>query len=156
MLLGALELTSALNAVELLNGVIRVCSSDLSKAVLPAACQTLGRLRDPRALPALVGIVDRRPRLLGIVKGLPQAARVAAVRALGELGGAPRPPRAGIVRARPRAARVAAVRALGELGAPEARAALQRAMKDRAKDVRAAARFALLKLQRESGTKPSA
>jgi len=126
MLLGALELTSALNAVELLNGVIRVVESPPSKAVLPAACQTLGRLRDPRALPALVGIVDRRPRLLGIVKGLPQAARVAAVRAL------------------------------GELGAPEARAALQRAMKDRAKDVRAAARFALLKLQRESGAKPSA
>jgi len=67
----------------------------------------------------------RRPRFFGLVSGLPQEIRAAAVRAL------------------------------AELGMPEARAGLERALKDPAKEIRSAARLALLKLPRESSSKTS-
>jgi HEAT repeat protein len=93
--------------------------------VLRAACRSLGRLKDTRAVSALVGIADRRPRFFRLVSGLPQEIRAAAVRAL------------------------------AELGMPEARAGLERALKDPAKEIRSAARLALLKLPRESSSKTS-
>ena len=118
-LLGALEYAGSLKAMELLDAVVRLVETPPSQNVLRAACLSLGRLKDARAVSALVGIADRRPRFFGLVRGVPQEIRAAAVRAL------------------------------AELGMPEARAGLERALKDPAKGIRSAARLALLKLPRD-------
>ena len=120
VLLGALECAGKLEAVELLDAVVRLVESPPDRNVLRAACLSLGRLGDARAVPVLLGIVDRRPRFFGLVKGAPEASRAAAARSL------------------------------GELGTPGAKAGLERALKDPAKGVRSAAQRALLRLQRQS------
>ncbi len=125
VLLGALESACRLEAVELLDTVIRLVKTPPDQNVLRAACLSLGRLGDARAVIVLLGIVDRRPRFFGLVKGAPEAARVAAVRSL------------------------------GEFGTPAARAGLKRARRDPAKGVRLAAQRALLRLRRESRSKES-
>ena len=71
-------------------------------------------------MPALAALADRRPRFLGLARGLPQATRAAALRAL------------------------------GDIGASEARAVLQRALRSRGKEVRAAARLVPVQPQRPS------
>ena len=125
VLLGALECAGSLKAVERLDAVVRLVETPPSQNVLRAACRSLGRLKDARAVSALVGVADRRPRFFGLVSGLPEDIRAIAVRSL------------------------------AELGMPEARAGLERALKDPAKEIRSAARLALLKLQRESSSKKS-
>lgn len=116
--LGALECVRALAAVELLDAVVRLLQAAPGPQVLRAACASLGRLKDPRAVEALVALADRRPRYFGLVRGLPESVRAAAVRAL------------------------------GELAMPEAKEGLERALRDRSRTVRSAARLALLRLPR--------
>lgn len=125
VLLGALEYAGSLKAVELLDAVVRLVEAPRRRNVLRAACRSLGRLKDARAVSALVGIADRRPRFFGLVGGLPEDIRATAVRSL------------------------------AELGMPEARAGLERALKDPSKEIRSAARLALLKLPRESSSRTS-
>ncbi len=124
VMLGALECVRGLRMGELLDAVVRLLEDPPNDHVLRITCLCLGGLRDPRALGPLLQVLKRRPRLLGLKKGLPEAVRATAARSL------------------------------GELQLPEPRRALERALKDRSKTVRSAARIALLKIQQALEAKP--
>lgn len=88
ILAGALECARGVQATELLEPILRLLSrGGASAEVLKAACVCLGQFKDPRAVGPLVEVLQRRPRFFGLVKGLPESARAAAARALGELAG---------------------------------------------------------------------
>jgi diguanylate cyclase (GGDEF)-like protein len=116
ILTGVVECVRGLRATELLEALVDLVRRSDSPETLKAVCLCLGHLRDPRAAAPLMAVLERRPRLLGIVKGLPDTVRAAAARAL------------------------------GDLGAPEARPALRAALKDPSLSVRSVARVALARL----------
>jgi HEAT repeat protein len=124
VVLGALECVRGLRGVELLDAVIRLTESPPNDHVQRVACLCLGGLKDTRAVPPLLEILERRPRFFGLIKGLPEGIRATAARSL------------------------------GELRFPEAKPALEIALKDRSKTVRSASRLALLRLQQEPETSP--
>ncbi|MBI3624955.1 MAG: diguanylate cyclase [Candidatus Rokubacteria bacterium] len=117
--LGALECVRGLRMVELLDSVVGLLDSPPNQHVLRVACLCLGRLKDPRAVPSLLQILQRRPRFFGLRKGVPEGIRATAARSL------------------------------GELQLPEAKLALEAALKDPGKTVRSAARLALLRVQQQ-------
>ncbi len=118
VLAGALESMRGLQATELLDVIVGLVRRDTTAEVLRAACLALGQLKDQRALGPLVEVLQRRPRFLGLIKGLPETVRAAAARAL------------------------------GELAVPEAQQALQAVLKDPSMAVRSTARMALARLHR--------
>lgn len=124
VLLGALECARGLRMAELLDDVVYLLDHPPNDQVLRVACLCLGGLRDQRAVDPLLQILGQNSRFFGLVKGLPEGIRATAARSL------------------------------GELQFPEAKRALEAVLKDRSKTVRAAARFALLKFQQQSETKP--
>ena len=124
VVLGALECVRGLRGVELLDAVIRLIESPPNDQLQRAACLSLGGLQNTRAVPPLLEILRRRPRFFGLIKGLPEGIRATAARSL------------------------------GELHFPEAKQALEIALKDRSKTVRSASRLALLRLQQEPETSP--
>ncbi len=124
VLLGALECVRGLRGVELLDTVITLAGNPPNDDLLRATCLCLGGLRDARAVPPLLGVLERRPRFFGLVKGLPDGIRATAARSL------------------------------GELAFPEVRRGLETSLKDPSKTVRSAARLALLRVQQQLEAKP--
>lgn len=116
---GALECARGIGATELLDAIVRLTHGRTPPDALKACCLCLGKLKDQRAVDPLIQILRRRPRFLGLVRGLPETVRAAAARAL------------------------------GELGFPEARRALREAVKDSSAAVRSTARLALSRLRPE-------
>lgn len=114
---GALECVRGLQGVELVEPLLKLVQRGTRPDVLKAACLCLAHLGDERAVRALVGLLERRPRLFGLVKGLPDTVRASAARAL------------------------------GEFALPEARRALRVALKDSSLAVRSTARVALSRIQ---------
>jgi HEAT repeat protein len=114
----------------------------------------LGRLREPRAVPALLAAI-REDADAGPAEGQPDSeTRIYAVWALGEIGApAALPELVGLAGHEDAGVRKAAVHALGAFRAPEARAALERALADAAADVRWNAALALAR-QRDAAAAP--
>ncbi len=125
VVVGALECVRGLAMVELLDSVVRLLDNPPSEHVQRVACLCLGRLKDLRAVPPLLQILQRRPRFFGLRKGLPEGVRATAARAL------------------------------GELQLPEAKLALEAALKDPGRTVRSAARLALLRVQQQAEPTPT-
>jgi len=120
MVAGALECIRGIQGTELVEPIIRLLGRSALPETLRACCTCLGRLKDQRAVAPLIQILERRPRFLGLVRGLPETVRAAAARAL------------------------------GELGFPEASRALRTAVKDPSLAVRTTARLALSRLKQGS------
>ncbi len=116
---GALECIRGMQGAELVEPIVRLLGKGAPPETLKACCICLGRLKDQRAVAPLIQVLERRPRFLGLVRGLPETVRAAAARAL------------------------------GELGFPEASRALRAAAKDRSLAVRSTARLALSRLKQE-------
>ncbi|MBI4590593.1 MAG: AAA family ATPase, partial [Candidatus Rokubacteria bacterium] len=117
ILAGALECVRAIQAMELLEATLQLLKRGAPPEVLKAACLCLGHLKDQRGVRPLAEILQRRPRFLGLVKGLPDTVRAAAARAL------------------------------GDLPFPEAQEGLRAVLKDSSLAVRSTARLALSRLQ---------
>jgi len=120
MVAGALECIRGIQGTELVEPIVRLLGRSAPPETLKACCTCLGRLKDQRAVVPLIQILERRPRFLGLVRGLPETVRAAAARAL------------------------------GELGFPEASRALRTAVKDPSLAVRTTARLALSRLKQGS------
>ncbi len=116
-LVGALECIRGIQATELLDAVVRLLRRVAQPDVLKASCLCLGYLKDERGVRPLVEVLQRRPRFLGLVKGLPETVRAVAARAL------------------------------GDLPFPEADQGLRAALRDSSLTVRSSARVALARLQ---------
>ncbi len=120
MVAGALECIRGIQGTELVEPIVRLLGRSAPPETLRACCTCLGQLKDQRAVAPLIQILERRPRFLGLVRGLPETVRATAARAL------------------------------GELGFPESRRALRTAVKDPSLAVRTTARLALSRLKQGS------
>jgi hypothetical protein len=81
----ALACMTELGDTDLIDQVSDLVSESQDEHVLKAACKWLGATGDARAVAALAQLLSRGKRMFGLIAGVPDSSRLAAVRALAKL-----------------------------------------------------------------------